>query len=370
MKKILYLGFIALLFSCTTDKGDGVINVKVSFPEAGTSIISWLDIFPDAEMIALTGENAPMLSQQVSRLFVRSDTYYVTDNRTQKAYRFDKSGKYLNSIGTQGRGPEEYTSLYDTMIDDQGNVVVHPYGEDVLVIYSKDGAFLEKRELSYMSRKFFAHNGFNYHYVGTYTDQEYRLYVTDKNGQTVGGFLPQPTSAPMNNLNFQTFSVYDNAVNFCPPEDNGVYRLWNGDMVKTYQFDFGIYNISDEYFKQSPDTFVSFLSSNSIANKEAFFENDHCAVLFVTIQGPIELDPTFAMGVFDKKKDIWKWFNWDENNFMQFPLYFDEEYTYFLASAELMREQPGLTERFPLLSTVTEGNDTVILKCKTESIKL
>ena len=90
------------------------------------------------------------------------------------------------------------------------------------------------------------------------------------------------------------------------------------------------------------------------------------------IQGAVELEPLFVVGILDKRKDIWKWFNLDwEKSYIYFRyMYFDDEYAYFLASAELMREMHGMTERFPLLNTISEGNDTVILKCKTESIKL
>ena len=372
MKKIFYFSFIVLLLSCSADKE--IKMVKASFPEVGTNLISWLDIFSDVEMIVLTGEQAPMFSPQACRLSLHNGFYYVADNaHTEKTHRFDQNGKYLNSIGTPGRGPEEYISILDFVVDDRGNVVIHPYGQDVVVSYSKDGTFLGRRELPYGPYTFFSFNGFEYNYTGVIGDG-YQLYVTDGSGETVIEFLPQYTSAPLSWFpNSQMFSVYDNGVNFCPDVDDGIYWLKDGKMEIRYRFDFGDYTITDEYYKKDFDTFVDFLSSNSVAYKEAFFENSHCAVLFVIILGkvnPEPLFPSFVMGVLDKRRDAWRWFNFDENNFMSIPLYFDEEYAYFLASAELMREESGLTERFPLLNTVTEGNDTVILKCKTKSIKL
>ena len=147
--------------------------------------------------------------------------------------------------------------------------------------------------------------------MGVFTDQEYQLYITDSSEQTVGEFLTQPPSAPLNYPNHQTFSLYNNAVNFCPPEDNGVYRLKDGKMEERYRFDFGDYSITDEYYKKNVDDLTNFFTSNSIANKEAFFENDYCAILFVTIQGAVELEPLFVVGILDKRKDIWKWFNLD-----------------------------------------------------------
>jgi len=366
MKNFFYFNFIVLLFSCSLDNETN--TVIVSFPEAGTNFISWLDIFPDAEMIALTGEQLPMFGPYC-KFVTHNNNYYVIDYmRGQKVHRFDQNGKYLNSIGARGRGPEEYTSVFDVMVDDHGNVVVFPHGESVLVTYSPEGVFLGRKELPYSSR-FFSHNGFNYHYVGVNTDQEYQLYATDSNGQTVGEFLLQPLTAPYSFTNSSPFSLYNNVVNFCPPEDNGIYRLKDGEIEARYRFDFGSYSITDEYYKKSLDELYSFYSSNPIAYKYAFHESDHSAILEVVIQADESIDPRLVYGLLDKKRDNWRWFNWEEDS-MPYLRYLDEEYAYFLASAELMREVSGFVERFPLLNTITESNDTVILKCKTKTINL
>ena len=363
MKKILYLCFIALLFSCSAD--NEIKAVKVSFPEAGTNIISWLNIFPDAEVIALTGEQLPMFGTYC-KFIVDDSNYYIMNVATQRIHRLDLNGRYLNSIGAQGRGPEEYTFIQDVTLDNHGNISVQPIGEYALVTYSPDGTFLGRRELPYRGR-YFSHNGFNYHFVGLNTDQDYQLYVTDSNSQTIGEFLPQPPFSPFPFPPFRPFSLYDNTVNFCPAEGNDIYQLKDGKMEVKYRFDFGSYGITDEYYKKTIDELFASVSSNPIVYKYDFNESKYCAVLQTVIQGDVNLDPIGGYGVLDKKNDVWKWFNFVSDSI--YFVYLDDEYAYLLASAELMREMPGLTERFPLLNTVTESNDTVILKCKTESIK-
>ena len=369
MKKILYLTIVALLFSCKTEDNE-IKTVKVSFPEAGTNFISWLDIFPDAEMIPLTGELLPKFGNYCKFILDDSNYYVIDYGGEQQIHRFDKNGRYLNSIGTQGRGPEEYSSIQDVTLDDHRNVAVYPFGEGVLVSYSPDGIFLGRKELPYRAR-YFSHNGFNYHYVGLNTGQDYQLYVTDSNGQTIGEFLPQPPFAPFPFPSFITFSLYDNTVNFCPAEGNEIYRLKDGKMEVKYCFDFGSYAITDEYYKKTMDEFVASLSSNPVVYKYTFSESKYCALLETVIQGDIRQENGGALmgyGVLDKKNDVWKWFNFKDDSIL--PVYIDEEYAYLLASAELMREMPGLTERFPLLNTLSQENDIVILKCKTQSIKL
>ena len=366
MRKFFYLSFIVLLFSCS--KNNEIKTVNVSFPEPDTNFVAWLDIFPDVEIVSFFGEELPVFGPYC-KLIVHDSNYYMIDYMNgQKVHRFDQNGKYLNSIGTQGRGPEEYTSIYDVMVDNHGNVVVCPHGESALVTYSPEGTFLRRSELPYPCR-FFAYNGFNFHYVGVKTDQGYQLYITDSNGQSMGEFLPQPSSAPYSFTNSNSFSLYDNTVNFCPAEGNEIYQLKDGKMETKYRFDFGRYNITDEYYKKTMDELMAYYSSNPIAYKYAFHESAYCAILEVVIQADVDIDPRLIYGLLDKKKDEWKWFNWDETDFL-FLRSLDKEYAYFLASAELMKEIPGMTERFPLLNTLSQENDMIILKCKTESIKL
>ena len=365
MKKILYFGFIALLFSCSSEKKEEIKTINVSFPEAGTNLVSWLDIFPDVEMISFTGEELPMFGPYCKIITCNNNYYLIDYMQEQKVYRFNQNGEYLNSIGVRGRGPEEYTSIYDVMVDNQGNVVVFPFGESVLVSYSPEGAFLGKKDLPYPCR-FFSHNGFNYHYVGVGTEQGYQLYVTDSNGQSVGEFIPQPPSAPYSFPNSSSFSLFANIVNFCPAEGNDIYELKDGKAEIKYRFDFGPYSITNEYYKKTMDELMIFYSSNPIAYKYAFHESNHSAVLEVVIQEMLE--PKLIYGVLDKKKNEWRWFNWEEGT-LPYLRYLDGEYAYFLASAEMMKEVPDLAERFPVLSTLSQENDTVILKCKTESIK-
>ena len=158
MKKPFYLSFLLLLFSCAGNKGDQIIHV--SYPNEGEKAISWLDIFPDAEMIRLTGEQVPVLSPHNS-LIVHNNMYYVIDPRhTYKIYRYNQNGRYMNSIGAKGRGSNEYIYLTDVMVDNYGNIAIHSMGESALLTYSPDGQFLERKEFPYSPERFFSLKGF------------------------------------------------------------------------------------------------------------------------------------------------------------------------------------------------------------------
>ena len=361
MKKPFYLSFMLLLFSCAGNKGDQIIHA--SFPNPSEKVISWLDIFPDAEMIRLTGEQLPVLNPQ-GYLIVHDNMYYVIDPyHTSKIYRFNQNGRYMNSIGSRGRGPNEYLYMTDVMVDNYGNVAIFSTGTNALLTYSPDGLLLERKEFPYSPERFASLNGFNYHYMGTAgASMDYRLYVTDNSGETVGTLLPAPKSPAIPNV--KTFSLYGNTLNLCPPEGNDIYQLKDGKIEVTYRFDFGSYNIPDEYYICSTYSELIDFFAKGIACKNAFFESKYCAILMIVIDTVKEY--RLIYGVLNKRQNIWKWFNWNEDGF--FLQYLDEEYAYFTADPAEMKQIPGMTERFPLLNTVTDDDDIVILKCKTDSV--
>ena len=67
---------------------------------------------------------------------------------------FDKDGKYLNDIGTAGRGPNEYRNIYWAQIDEgSGRVFILPWPGDRILVYGLDGSFRPSIPLAYDSPK-------------------------------------------------------------------------------------------------------------------------------------------------------------------------------------------------------------------------
>lgn len=312
-----------------------------------------------------------------SNLVVRGGIYYVIDQATtRQVHRFDKDGKYLNSIGAFGRGPNEYLDMTDVMVDNKGNVSIYSKDLGVVLTYSPDGVCLDRKELPYATERFISHQGFNYHYVGTASYQykgaaanpgDYRLYVTDNNGQTVGKYLPSQAAPALPNM--QTFSLNGKNLYLCPTEGNDIYQLENGKIQTKYSFDFGEYNLPGEYYEcANLGAIGEFLKDKTVASKLDFWENSQCTILEGMRQtGFMAFNP--FCGIQDIKRGIWKWFNFKLDSFIFFR-YLDNDYAYFIADPEMIKQLPGLTERFPRLNTLTINDGMVFFKAKTKNVRL
>ena len=71
----------------------------------------------------------------------------VQDSRNNRLLFFDRQGKYLCSISRKGQGPEEYSMMFNALVDwDKEEVFVFDSANKIMV-YSLDGTF--KRKLSF-----------------------------------------------------------------------------------------------------------------------------------------------------------------------------------------------------------------------------
>lgn len=93
------------------------------------------------EYIPLEDSENCLLSTDL-QVIVTSQYIFVHDFKMKMVYRFNKAGKYLNSIGRRGQGPGEYINVFGIYADDvsQECFLLEPYSNRINV-YDYDGAF-------------------------------------------------------------------------------------------------------------------------------------------------------------------------------------------------------------------------------------
>lgn len=91
---------------------------------------------------------------------VVSDRYIIYRNNNGQILVFNRKGKSLYSFNYKGGGPEEYTDIYDIILDEKKEeLFVEDIHKAKIFVYSIDGKF--KRELA-LPRKFFPECLMNY----------------------------------------------------------------------------------------------------------------------------------------------------------------------------------------------------------------
>lgn len=84
------------------------------------------------------------LIASIKQVVVTSDGIFIRHNRSQQVFRFDRSGKFLNTIGKVGQGPEEYIRMYQFFIDEQRREVYIVPTVGYTQVYTMDGDYVRQ----------------------------------------------------------------------------------------------------------------------------------------------------------------------------------------------------------------------------------
>ena len=354
MKKLSFF-FCLLLLSCSQE--EKVIKVQYT-PSSGVELLS-SSFFDEIELVTLSGEGAPFLGWGLSTpMIVKDDEYYIASG--DQIHRYDATGKYLNSVGQKGRGPGEYVDISNMIVEENGDISIYSWG--TLYTYSPQGRFLRSIEYVHKSFQLGRANGFNYHFYGHRGGKPYQLYITDNYNNTIDSCF---IAANVISMFFSpVFSSFENNLYLCYTYGGEIYRLRNGKVDLLYNFDFGVYAFPAEYFNKNYEESISFIMSQSSALKSRFFENHKYAILQALVTDNSLEQERSIYGILEKTTLVWRWYYMNQGDFMNgYHLrYMDDSYVYFTADPVTMKET-GLADRFPVLNTLGEDADVVIIKC-------
>ena len=86
--------------------------------------------------------------QMIDKIKFKNDSIFIFDAfGTRKIFVFDKSGQFITTIGSKGKGPGEYNLPNDFHVNDDGSVMVLASIRNKLIKYSVSGKFLEEQDV-------------------------------------------------------------------------------------------------------------------------------------------------------------------------------------------------------------------------------
>ncbi len=276
-----------------------------------TSIISHVEIIPlETNQESLMGDNL--------QLQIHNGEFYIADmGNAARIFRFDKYGNFLNTIGQRGRGPQEYLGLSDFSFDNNDHVSIFSDLNQAVYNYSQDGQFantsnLETRFLRAVKAgedKYWLYWGF------ASVNGEWRLAHVDRNGKISRKELPGKYNVFMMDESTLPVSYKHNDDTIYVREsinpNNVIYLITDNGIRQQYSFNFGKYNVPQEYFeKKSPMEAGEFLFSKDFTIIRKFMENENYALLEAQIQKMTDGPETLLIyGLKNKKTDNWHWFD-------------------------------------------------------------
>lgn len=176
MKPIYTLCMLLLLGSSITSCNDK----KSELNQTGDLIeveLSDFEVKPTFQSMVKLETTDSCLIQRIKNVEFDADLFFILSSASQgnkeDVYVFDKTGKYIRSIGLQGQGPEEYISINSFILDKANRLISFvDTRKKALITYDYEGNWKSNRDISNFlklglvkSCKLFNNKLYGYNYI-------------------------------------------------------------------------------------------------------------------------------------------------------------------------------------------------------------
>ncbi|HWK56405.1 MAG TPA: 6-bladed beta-propeller [Parapedobacter sp.] len=205
--------------------------------------------------------NERSLIAEIDKVVFHKDRFYVLDKRYASLNVYSKAGKYIQSIGKMGRGPGEFSTLMDFMLDPEDeSLLLLSNNEQAVFVYDLEGNHLQTIRNGLYANAI-GKIGTDYYYFINHNDNELsqknNLIVMNRLGKVLDRLFPFP-EAFKKTLGYSGF-IFNNSEGllYSSPLSDTIFQLTNNsEIYPKYMFDFGkstlpmaMRNSSDEYSK-------------------------------------------------------------------------------------------------------------------------
>ena len=359
MKKFWFFVFsTAIFFSCNSsgDDNDALVTIRVDPGKA--SSLNRSDLMNLANVIQLDNQVQNSLGT-VSRFRVMND-YFLVSGFGLALY--DQQGRFLNNIGTNGRGPGEYLSISGLAVDNNHIKVLDRTQQKVLV-FSPEGRFISEFSIGFFGQAMHEiDDGFVIYSGNEANEKEMRLFWFDTDFKIRGTTLAhRQERAYLNVFDKTNFFSFNEQVRFLWAYDNNIFTLKPGrrglELEKTYFVDFGPNQIPENFFDRPFSNIMEFemaLAQTDYARRiSGFFENESYVWLAFRYRGDflwaIYTKQNGRIQVVDKLKDDVVFPNLEVSVLDEwFSMFFHGNHCYLILEApEFIERVKIMQERMP-----------------------
>lgn len=269
-QKFILLCLLCLATSCIQKKKAN--DIDLYFPKRD-NIISFQesDLFKNKIVTPLEINNEALIGGYPSML-LDSSFFIYSRNGGGKVFCFDKTGKFMRTIGAIGNGPEEYTELTDICLDTKGHSV-EILSLNSVYRYTYEGDFIRKIPIEYPAFSFYRENDSCYWlYTGNNRFfSDYKLFKVSTISDKVEKYLKSDLNLlPISENNFHKNGEY---TSFHESYNNSVYLIEKGIFSNAHTISFDDLNMDLSNAPEDPMDFIPYLKQKHYATIRCFLEN-------------------------------------------------------------------------------------------------
>lgn len=260
MQKYLLLLFLFICASCIGSK-NGILEQNKTFdiiidPDRFTDDLDLSCILTDSIEIIKLETSDECLIGEIKKVSFTDQFIFVSDPYvSQKIFMFDKNGKFVKSIGSQGGGPGEYSTISNFTITGD-SLLIQDYNLHKYLVYSiKENRFVGDIRYEPHHHSIVAYPDILYFVSGYFPADSgcYNLYRLDLRNSSMESYLPFSLKIAVNrsawSIEEQCSRVCERSFIFYALSDT-IYQVNKDKAIPVYTLKFSKRSIPDD-FKES-----------------------------------------------------------------------------------------------------------------------
>lgn len=217
-------------------------------------------IVPCKDIFDTTQAKISVLNKDVGYI----DAFKVMGNMTcilsgnrQKIQLFDENGLFLKEINHVGKSALEYVEIADFYVSDNNVYVLDTFFRKI-VVYSLKGTKAHKIDISdYWANSLFVLNGdiFLVNEGSDTANGKYHLFRIDTNGRLIDSYIKFTENPGL--TSDICYAQHKDTVYYIQRDENMVYLCDTNGVVPLLKFDFGKYNMPEQYLSMDARQLMS-----------------------------------------------------------------------------------------------------------------
>lgn len=261
MSNIRVVLFVLLIFlsSCRSNFGDGGTDRVEVIPFSSFSFSTWdniLDVMDAPRYVLLDNEDKDLAFGRIDKVKLHNDKVFILDSKNKMLLEYSTEGMATGRVGTFGQGPDEYLSITDFDVDENGTIAILDGRLDKLFVYDSTRQIISSSKLPFEADIVKCLNNGDYLFgLSAWNTREgsgAKLIRTNAALEIEQSFLEYDEYIDNSFWisNYYFVSVGD-AIFYSLPLDGFIYALSavNGSVSKTYRIDFGSQTLPNAYRK-------------------------------------------------------------------------------------------------------------------------
>lgn len=283
MKKSLFLIYFSVIFlvSCIQKSKEQKLNIPIidiNIPAFKEEVFEQLpeSLMKNKRYVNLEMRGDENYIDRIDKVLFKNNKFYILDVRKRSLVVFTESGKFLEKVGEIKK---DYLNIADFDVDDDGMVYVIDGKSDNFLVYTEKFALLRtiKSPFEIDVAQRLTDGNFLVGLSSWNKENNYKVLTVDKNLNVLKKWL---TYSEFKDDNFwisrYRFITTKDAIFYNKPIDNEVYVFsLNGDLKKSYNFNFGLMNVPNEDKKDIDRKVEKYDNYRLLTNFT--FVNDKCS---------------------------------------------------------------------------------------------